>query len=210
MTKSLVTSALAAVSMACLAPLASAQSAGAYADTWLTRDDGSMIEEMSGVVCPTSVDDFTRVETTAYSEGGFCAYEADTEATDFTVQFYAAGPHDTEEELVRTLAHFEDNGAIASMTYSVGCEANMASVAAGGSSIASLTASFRDYQVEDDLRCLVLEADDSSVWVISLQRAGDYFISTVSAAPNGDQSEIAHMVDASSHFHAAQFAGPAV
>lgn len=210
MTHSLIKTTLTAAAILSLMPAANAQAPNAFADAWLTRADGSMVDEMSGVVCPTIIDDYDRVETASYDEGGFCAYEASASAYEFTVQFYEAGPHDTEEELVRTLGHFEDQGAIASMSSSVGCEANMASLAAGGTSIANLSQTWRDYDVNSDLRCLVLEGEDDTAWVISLQRAGDYFVSTIATMPNGSEADIAHMVDASSRFHATQFAGPSV
>ena len=206
MTTPSVLTALCAFALSLSAPLANAQAD----DAWFVRADGSIVDEVSGIVCPSMMDGYQRVETASYDQGGFCAYEANASSHAFTVQFYQASGQDTEAELVRTLSHFEDHGAVASMSNSVGCEANMASIATGGSSIAQLAKSFTDYEVDSDLRCLVLEDADASTWVISLQRAEGYFVSTISSSPNGSAADLSDMVDAASRFHAAQFAGPSV
>ncbi|MAI90936.1 hypothetical protein [Ponticaulis sp.] len=187
-------------------PIFSAQAQSA--DQWFERADGSLIHEQAGLHCPTSVNGYDRIEEDAEANNGFCAYADDAHEEEFVVQFYERANQDIETELQRTLAHFEDEGAIVSLTTSVGCEASLASVADGGAPPEELDASFNDYAVNDELRCLVMEDANQDIWVISLQSAGDYYFTTINSSH--ELAELNDMVETSSEFHAMQFSSPAV
>gem|GEM_PF-5025241 len=201
----LVTTAL--VSLSILASPSSAE-ATEY-NPWVEQTNNGVIHDASGVYCPTDLSDYVRGDIKANSEFGYCAYTSASVGTELTVQFYKQSQPSLEAEMKRTLAHFEDRSAVVSVSQSVGCEGNLAAAREGDNLISDLAMTVNDYEVDDDLRCLVLETDDS-LWVISTQSTGDWYVSTINSLPLDSQPDASHMVEVSARFHAAQFTGPSV
>ena len=176
---------------------------------WFEREDGAMVHDASGAICPSIVAEYSRADLEGAADHGYCAYENDTTGEAFSVQFYEGGSASPDAELQRTLDHFEDDTAIISASFSVGCEGQLAAAKTGAASIADIAATTNDFEIAEDLRCAVLETS-SGQWVISIQSADDWYISTVSSSPVKSEDTLKTMVSASADFHARQYAQPAV
>lgn len=188
-----------------------AQAAERWTAGWLPLENGALVHEDAGVYCPESFESYTRDAAEAEANSGYCAYEDAGTGSEFSVQFYESHAQSVEAEIRRTQAHFEDRGAMVSLANSVGCEGQMTASRHPGSYIEDLADTSIDYEIDDGLRCLVMQGSDAeTVFIVSMQEVDGWIVSVVTSTNTFNEARINSLVTAASDFQAMQFARPSV
>lgn len=200
-----------AIALAAASSAAPAFAAAEWVPGWLELENGSLVHEEAGVFCPNSFDHYHRIEADADLVSGFCAYQDKAAGDEFSVQFYQGPSRSIDQEIDRTLAHFEDEGAVASIASSVGCEGRMTAARHPAEAFGELEDTASDFDIDDNVRCLVMaQAETEKAWIVSIQEMEGWFISVVATTPNLNDAQIDAKVGDAADFQAMQFSQPSV
>ena len=68
-----------------------------------------------------------------------------------------------------------------------------------------------DYEIDDNVRCLVMaKSEAEKAWIVSMQEMDGWFVSVVTTTPSLSDAQIEAKVDDAADFQAMQFAQPSV